>query len=109
MNNLKLLWLLLIYRFFQFVDQLLGSQGILLNLLELKKPTLTMKNPLQNCLLALKCIASLVLTVDEAKNTEELEPFVKKKVSSTVVSLLMTGSTFSEDEFLYCKVCVAKN
>lgn len=85
---------------------MIGNQGILLNLLDTDKThTLSTKNPLQICLIALKCIVSLVSTTDEAKNAEDnLEPEVKKRISQVVVNLLMRGSTKSQDDFLYCKV-----
>ncbi|KOB75437.1 putative HEAT repeat containing 6 [Operophtera brumata] len=78
-------------------------------LADTEKPhTLSNKNPLQICLIALKCIVSLVSTTDEAKNAEDiLKPEVKKQISQVVVNLLMSGSTKSQDVFLYCKVVIS--
>lgn len=92
---------------FQFTESLIGNQGILLNLLSTDKThTLSTRNPLQICLIALKCIVSLVSTADEIKTADVLAPEVKKLISQTVVGLLMRGSTKSQDDFMYCKVCL---
>ncbi|KAL0838793.1 hypothetical protein ABMA28_016835 [Loxostege sticticalis] len=90
----------------KFSNSLIGSQGILMNLIDIEKnQTLSTQSPLQICLIALKCIICCISS-EENKTTDETNTVpleVKEQISSIVVKLLMKGSVKSQDEFLYCK------
>lgn len=57
--------------------------------------------------MALKCIICIISTPDDSKNDTNLAPELKELISQIVVKVLLKGYSKSEDEFLYCKVCVA--
>lgn len=97
--------LFLIVFSFQFTEELLGRQGLLINLIDTdKNQILSTHNPLQICLIALKCIVCL-LSIEETKSEEMNLPVdVKEYISHIVVKFLLRGYVKSQDEFLYCKV-----
>lgn len=64
---------------------------------------LTTQNPLQICLIALKCIICLV-TAEEKPMELSVALEIKENVSQIVVKFLLKGSTKLQDEYLYCKV-----
>ncbi|XP_028176593.1 HEAT repeat-containing protein 6 [Ostrinia furnacalis] len=94
----------------KFSNTLIGPQGILLNLIDIEKnQTLSVQSPLQNCLIALKCITCCISAEDTKANdgTNTVPVEIKEQISTIVVKLLMKGSIKSQDEFLYCKVIIA--
>lgn len=89
----------------QFTDELMGRQGLLINLIDTERnQILSTQNPLQMRLIALKCIISL-LSIDEMKSDQiNLPTEIKECISHIVVKFLLKGYVKSQDEYLYCKV-----
>lgn len=92
---------------FQFINELIGKQGLLLNFIDSDKNYSNHSNGLQICLLALKCIICL-LTIDESKSFEQTEILleIKELVSKIVIKLLLKGQVKSQDESIFCKVSI---
>lgn len=90
---------------FQFTEELIGRQGLLMNLIDTdRNQILSTQNPLQLRLIALKCIVCL-LSIEETKSEEINVPIdIKEYISHIVVKFLLRGYVKSQDEFLYCKV-----
>ncbi|XP_072949286.1 HEAT repeat-containing protein 6 [Epargyreus clarus] len=90
----------------KFSEELLGEQGILLNIMDVNRSrNLSVHNPLQTCLIALKCIISL--TSDDKTDQTNVTSEIKEHISDVIVKFLMKGHTKSQDEFLYCKVVIS--
>lgn len=89
-----------------FIEDLIGEQGILIRLIDLKTNLLHIQNSLQIHLLALKCIVCLISAVDDSKIESNISPQMKKQISDIVVKFLMRGYSKIHDEFLYCKVVI---
>lgn len=91
---------------FQFSASLIGPRGIILSLIDIENSrTLSTQNPLQICLIALKCV--ICCMSEDVKDQTIVVPLeIKEQISLIVVKMLMKGSTKSQDEFLYCKVCI---
>lgn len=86
---------------------MIGRQGLLTKIIRGdKSSTLNNQDPSQICLMAIKCIISL-LTIDENKvsGQSDVSMEAKEQTSQIIVDFLLNGCPKSCDETLYCKVC----
>ncbi|XP_049873203.1 HEAT repeat-containing protein 6 [Pectinophora gossypiella] len=92
----------------KFVEELIGSQGLLINLIDIDKgQMLSTQNPLQISLIALKCMVSLIVMDETKMDQPTIAADIKEHISQIVVKFLLKGSNKSQDEFLYCKAVIS--
>ncbi|XP_045773429.1 HEAT repeat-containing protein 6 isoform X1 [Maniola jurtina] len=93
----------------KFINDLIGKQGFLTKIISGDKSnTLSTQDPLQICLMAIKCVISL-LTMDENKSSIQTDVSieVKEEISEIIVNYLMKGCPKSHDESIYCKIVIS--
>ncbi|CAH2246737.1 jg8801 [Pararge aegeria aegeria] len=93
----------------KFINDLMGKQGLLTKIIMGdKSKTLKNQDPLQICLMAFKCVISL-LTIDEDKlnGQSEVNIEVKEQISQIIIFFLMNGSPRTHDESIYCKILIS--
>ncbi|CAB3261513.1 unnamed protein product [Arctia plantaginis] len=91
----------------KFIEDLIGSRGILFKLLDENKSVLTTQNSFQIYLLALKCIIYLITSNEDSKSESNITADMKIQISEIIIKFLMKGYSKSQDEFLYCKVVIS--
>ncbi|KAL4715902.1 hypothetical protein ACJJTC_013202 [Scirpophaga incertulas] len=91
----------------KFADDMIGPYGVLIKLIDSDRNTNGTQNPLQICLIALKCIICCVNVDDNKLSEVSLSINIKQQISMIVIKLLMKGYGKSQDEVLYSKVVIS--